>query len=277
MVLILGSQGMLGGALKKIYPTAIAWDRGDCDVADEGGLRLKIKGLSAAPEAIINCVAFNDVDGAETKQEIAFTLNTEVPGILAAICKELHIPLVHFTSQLVFNGTKGEYMESDRPQPMSVYGKSKYQGELEIQNNTGQFYIVRTSGLFGPKGESASSKKSFVDIMLDLSAKSDTIKAVDDEVSSFTYVRDLAENVKLLLDERLPYGIYHVVNSGQASWYGLAKEIFAITGKKAGLIPVPAAEFPRAAKRPGKAILLNTKLSPIRPWQEALREFLNEK
>jgi dTDP-4-dehydrorhamnose reductase len=274
MVLILGSKGMLGGALRKLYPQSIAWDREDVDVMDIEALSSKLKAVSSKPSAIINCVAFNDVDGAETKPDIAFRLNTEVPGILAKICKELNIPLVHFTSQLVFDGEMGEYAENSIPHPLSVYGQSKYQGELEIQKNTDHYYIIRTSVLFGPKGLSDVSKKSFVDLMLDLSTKTDTIKAVDDEISSITYTEDLAAFVKVLLEENYPYGIYHITNSGQASWYDMAKEIFTITGKKINVIPVPSTEFPRAAKRPAKAVLLNTKLFKLRPWQQALREFL---
>jgi len=274
-VLILGAKGMLGGALKKIYPDCHAWDREDVDVTQIEELRLKIVQLPEKPEAIINCVAYNDVDGAETNKEIAFKLNSEVPGNLAALCKELNIPLVHFTSQLIFDGEKQEYIESGLPHPISVYGESKYQGEQNIQKNTDQFYIIRTSVLFGPKGKSELSKKSFLELMLDLSAKSDTIKAVDDEISSVTFVNDLTQNIQYMLQSKLPYGIYHVTNSGSCSWYELAKELFAIKHIQVKLEPVPASSFPRAARRPHKAILLNTKLPAIRTWQEALSEYLH--
>ncbi len=272
-VLILGARGMLGGALQKQFPNCIAWDREDCDVTDFARLPEKIGSLGNL-EAVINCVAYNDVDGAETHRDLAFKLNSDVPANLAKICKQLDIPLVHFTSQLVFDGAKGEYAETDLPHPISVYGESKYQGEQNIQKQTDKFYIIRTSVLFGPKGQSELSKTSFVDLMLDLSLKNATIKAVDDEESAITFANDLAVKIKEILATGLPYGIYHITNSGSCTWYGLAKEIFAITGRPVELVPVPAAEFPRAAKRPAKAVLQNTKLPPLRPWKEALREFL---
>ncbi len=274
MILILGSKGMLGGALTKLFPGSLAWDREECDVTDFNNLRLKILKLQEAPQAIINCVAYNDVDGAEMHQDIAYKLNAEVPGNLAKICKELRIILVHFSTNYVFDGAKGEYDESDKPNPLSAYAQSKYQGELEIIKNTDKYYIIRTAVLFGPKGLSWHSKKSFVDLMLDLSSKSDTIKAVEGEVNSVTYVKDLAKSVKYILDSHPPYGIYHVTNFGQASWYDLAKEIFSIKGRQIKLIPVPSSEFPRTAQRPTKSILINSKLPQLRSWQEALREFL---
>ncbi len=273
-ILILGAKGMLGGALQKVFPNAIAWDRDDCDVTDFAKLAEKIGSLQNL-SAVVNCVAFNDVDGAENNKDRAFLLNAQVPEQLAKICKNLNIPLVHFTSQLVFDGAKGEYIETDQPHPISVYGESKYQGEQNIQNNTDKFYIIRTSVLFGLKGQSELSKKSFVDLMLDLSQRSATIRAVDDEESSITFVKDLAEAVYKILEDNADYGIYHITNSGSATWYDLAKEIFTITGSSIDLIPVQYTEFPRAAKRPSKAILLNTKLTPLRDWNVALKEFLN--
>ena len=276
-VLILGAKGMLGGQLRKVFINSLAWDREDIDVTDYEKLAEKIRILDPQPSVIINCVAFNDVDGAEEKKEIAFRLNSEVPGKLAGICKNLNIPLVHFSTNYVFDGLKGEYSESDIPNPLSVYAQSKYEGELEIQKNTNQYYIIRTAVLFGPKGESELSKKSFIDIMLDLSQKSATIKAVIDEINSTTFVSDLAAHLAIVLQKKMPYGIYHITNSGSASWYDFAAELFLITEKNIQLIPVPSTEFPRKARRPAKSILQNTKLPPLRPWQNALREFITNK
>lgn len=277
MILILGSKGMLGGALRKVFPSAIFWDRDEVDVTKISDLRFKIEHVPETPEAIINCVAFNDVDGAEEKKDAAFLLNGTVPGNLASLCKGFSIPLIHFSTNFVFDGAVGEYKETDTPHPVSVYGQSKYEGETKVVEHTDKYYIIRTAVLFGEKGESELSKKSFVELMLDLSQKSDTIKAVEDEINSVTYVKDLAATVKEILDQNLPYGTYHVTNSGSASWYDLAKEIFTIAKKNITLIPVPALEFPRKALRPKKSVLLNTKLPALRSWQSALAEFLNLK
>jgi len=272
-VLILGSKGMLGGQLMKVFDNeAVGWDRGDADVTEFKDLKLKIEKLK--PAVIINCVAYNDVDGAEDNRQAAFKLNADVPGELAKICKNSDIVLVHFSTNYVFDGEKGEYKETDLPNPLGVYAKSKYRGELEIQKIGGKFYIIRTAVLFGPKGESELSKKSFVELMFDKSGKTDTIKLVDDEISSVTYAVDLAVQVKILLEMGKPLGIYHITNSDSASWYDFAREIFNITGKKVNLESVSSKTFPRKAPRPKKTVLLNTKLPKLRPWQEALKEFL---
>jgi dTDP-4-dehydrorhamnose reductase len=263
---------MLGGQLKKVFPEAIAWDKQDCDITNFEDLKSKI--LSLQPTVIINSVAYNDVDGAEKKSEQAFLLNSEVPKVLSQVCKEQGITLVHFSTNYVFDGQKGEYAETDSPKPLSIYSESKYKGEQEIINSGCKYFLVRTSVIFGPKGESEFSKKSFVEIMLDLSSKQDTIKVVSDEVNSLTYAKDLAENLKKLTESNKPSGIYHITNSGQASWYEYAKEIFKIKNASVNLIPISSSELPRVAKRPPKAVLMNTKLPLIRPWQEALKEFL---
>ena len=273
-VLILGANGTLGGQLMKLYPEAVGWDREDIDVLDFAALRAKVAALRPPPDAVINCVAFNDVDGAEDRPEAAMSLNAEFPGRLAQFTAELGVPLVHYSTNYVFDGGKGEYEESDRPAPLSVYGLSKRRGEQRIAESPGRAYVVRTAVLFGPKGESDLSKKSFVDLMLDLSGKRDTIQAVSDEINSITYAPDLAAATRDLLAAEPPSGIYHVANSGGVSWFDFAQEIFRITGRNVTVLPVPSTHFPRKATRPAKAILLNTKLPPQRPWQAALAEFL---
>ena len=271
---VLGAKGTLGGQLMRLYPDAIGWDREDIDVLDFAALRAQVAGLRTAPDAIINCVAFNDVDGAEGRPETAMALNGWFPGKLAQYTAELGVPLVSYSTNYVFDGTKGEYDEADRPAPLSVYGRSKHRGEELVAASGGQCYIVRTAVLFGPKGASDLSKKSFVDLMLDLSAKRDTIQAVSDEINSVTYAPDLAAATRDLLSAARPAGIYHVANSGGVSWFDFAREILRIARRRTAVLPVPSTHFARKATRPAKAILLNTKLPPQRPWQAALEEFL---
>ena len=273
-VLILGAKGTLGCQLMRLYPHAVGWDREDVNVLDFPALRLKIGDLRPAPEAIVNCVAFNDVDGAEDRPDAALVLNGAFPGQLARFAAELHVPLVHYSTNYVFDGAQGEYEEADRPAPLSVYGSSKLRGEQLASEAGGRCYVVRTAVLFGPKGASDLSKKSFVDLMLDLSARRDTIQAVSDEVNSVTYAPDLAAATRDLLAAAPPPGIYHAANSGGASWYDFAREIFRDAGRHVTVLPVPSTHFPRKAKRPAKAVLRTTKLAPLRPWQAALAEFL---
>jgi dTDP-4-dehydrorhamnose reductase len=273
-VLVLGAKGTLGGQLMRLYPEAIGWDREDIDVLDHAALRSRLDGLGFVPLAVLNCVAFNDVDGAEDYPERAFALNAEFPGRLAQWTKEKGVPLVHYSTNYVFDGARGEYRESDAPSPLSAYGHSKWRGEQLVAANGGQWYVVRTAVMFGPKGASELSKKSFVDIMVDLAAKRDSIEAVADEVNSVTYAADLAAGTRALLEAAPPAGIYHMTNRGEASWYDFAREIYRITGKSTTVLPVPSTRFPRKAKRPPRAILLNTQLPPMRPWQDALADFL---
>jgi dTDP-4-dehydrorhamnose reductase len=275
-VLVLGAKGTLGGQIMRLYPEATGWDREDVDVLDASALRARLDGLGFVPDAVVNCVAFNDVDGAEDRPDQAFALNTEFPARLAQWTKQKGVPLVHYSTNYVFDGARGEYRESDAPAPLSAYGRSKWHGEQLLAENGGRWYVVRTAVIFGPKGESELSKKSFVDIMLDLAAKRDTIEAVADEINSLTYAADLAAGTRDLLEAAPPAGIYHVTNGGGASWYDFAREIFRIAGKRTTVLPVPSTRFPRKAKRPPRAVLLNTLLPQLRPWQEALAEFLGK-
>jgi len=273
-ILVLGAKGTLGGQLMRLYPEATGWDREDVDVLDTAALRARLDGLGFLPDAVVNCVAFNDVDGAEDCPGQAFALNAEFPARLAQWTKEKNLPLVHYSTNYVFDGVHGEYCESDTPAPLSTYGRSKWRGEQLVAENGGRSYVVRTAVIFGPKGESELSKKSFVDIMVDLAAKRDMIEAVADEVNSVTYAADLAAATGNLLEAAPPTGIYHVTNGGSASWYDFAREIYRIAGKTTTVLAVPSTHFPRKAKRPARAVLLNTKLPPLRLWQEALADFL---
>jgi dTDP-4-dehydrorhamnose reductase len=287
MILILGAKGMLGSELMNVFGSeAVGWDREEADVTKIEDIKLKIQQLK--PSVIINCVAFNDVDGAEEKKDIAFLLNEQVPANLSTLANELDITLVHFSTNYVFgnghkytNGTNnvenlGQYAEEDEPSPQSVYAKSKRAGELAVIKTAKKYYLIRTAVLFGKKGESELSKKSFVEIMLSLVEKQKEIKVVSDEVNSLTYVNDLAYAVKVLLSQNFAFGIYHFVNRGQASWFEFASEIFKTLEKNVKLLPVSASEFPRKALRPKKSVLINTKFIAFRSWQEALKEYLNK-
>ena len=272
-ILILGAQGMLGTQLARIYRQAIAWDKVEVDVLDAKAFEAQLRAVAAGLDAVVNCVAFNDVDGAEDRPEAAFELNGSFPGRLAELCRKLELRLVHFSTNYVFDGRKGEYKESDTPNPLSVYARSKLRGERTVAAAMDEFYIVRTAVLFGPKGASDLSKRSFVELMIDLAAERDSIQAVNDEINSVTYAPDLARATASLLDADSDFGVYHLTNSGSASWYDLARRIFEVTPRKPQLIAVPGSTFPRKAIRPAKAVLLNTKTAPLRPWEEALREF----
>lgn len=282
-ILIIGSHGMLGQDLVKVFEASQDWevfgyDRDDVDITSGESLRKKIKEVE--PDAVINASGYNAVDKCETDEiefELAKKINGYGPGILAGICKEKNIPIVHYVSDYIFDGEKGEYAETDKPNPISNYGRSKLLGEEEIKKNTEKYYLIRTSKLFGKSGKSKMSKKSFFDTMIALAKDNRTLKIVDDERSCFTYAPDLAAETKKMIEEKIPFGIYHVVNEGARTWYEAACELFKLAKMDdVEVIPVSSAEFPRPAKRPRSSVLRNTKLKPIRNYKDALKEYLSE-
>jgi len=281
-ILIIGSHGNLGQDLVKAFDRDINWDvfgfdRDEIDITSEESLREKIEKI--VPDAVINASGYNAVDKCEADEiefELAKKINGYGPGMLANICREKNIPIAHYVSDYVFDGEKGEYAEDDRPNPISNYGRSKLLGEEEIRKNTDKHYLIRTSKLFGKPGKSATSKKSFFDTMIALAKDNRVLKIVDEEKSCFTYTPDLALETKKMFDEKIPFGIYHVVNEGACTWYEAACELFKLAGMDVEVIPVNSAEFPRPAKRPKSSVLLNTKLKPLRHYRDALKEYLEE-
>lgn len=283
-ILILGGQGNLGTQLEKVFSVdfeTISWDRSDLDVLDFPLLNQKINELS--PDLIINTVAYNAVDKCEEKNEfeMALKLNAELPAALAEISRHLGATLIHYSSDYVFNGTeeKKEFFEDDTPNPINKYGESKFAGEREILKQAERglnFYLIRTSKLFGPKGASAAAKPSFFDIMLSLAQDKKDITVVNEELSCFTYTPDLAAATKRLWELETPYGIYHLINEGECTWFDGAKALFDLKKIDVSIRAVRSENLLRAARRPKFSVLKNSKIKKMRNWQEALREYVNK-
>ncbi|MGA3291871.1 MAG: dTDP-4-dehydrorhamnose reductase [Candidatus Microgenomates bacterium] len=277
-VLILGSQGTLGQSLVNEFQKngyeVVAWDRGDLDVTAPDAPK-KIKDLH--PQIIINAIAYNAVNKMETdenERKIAFLINAKAPGILANTAKSIGAIFVHYSTSYVFPGDKKEgYRETDTPGPVDIYGESKLEGEKAVEKVGGKYYILRLSRLFGVKGASEMSKRTFVDIMITEIDKSE-LEVGDTEVSSLTYAPDLAKVTRKIVEENKPYGIYHSANEGLCTWYEWAKEIFKDLGKGPKVIPAKHTLTPGGVKHPQYSGLINTKLSKQRTWQEALKEFI---
>ncbi len=273
---------MLGQALETEFSTAgwevTGFDREELDVVD--GLAVKKVLADLKPSLVINAVAINAVDKIETDSDVLAVseiLNTRVPGELAALCKENNILFVHYSSDYVFAGElEGGYTEEAVLAPLNKYGQTKAAGELAVQYNGEKYYVIRLSKLFGKPAASLGAKKSFVDTMLDLAlgGKKD-FDLVADELSAPTYAPDLAHLTRTIVENKLPFGIYHGTNSGACTWYQFAQEIFTLKKILVTLRPVPASTFPRPAARPHASVLVNTKLPAQRSWQEALREYLS--
>ena len=280
-ILILGSQGNLGQDLVSVFSSAghevVGCDRDELDVTDQTAARAMIgRGFSA----VINAVAYNNVDGAEdpANRPIAWKLNAEVPGELARAAREAGAAFVHYSTDYVFAGDQPEgYTEDDTPAPISVYGESKLAGEQAVATAGGRFYVCRLSKIFGKPGPSKLSKPSFVSVMVGLAKTKPALTIVDEEVGSPTYTRDVATATLRLLTEQFPAGIYHLVNEGSGvTWYGFAEEFFGLLGIQTPRTPVTSAAFPKPARRPPFAALRNTKFPPLRSRLDALRAFFQD-
>jgi dTDP-4-dehydrorhamnose reductase len=271
-VLILGNKGSLGKTFEKVFSDTetVGLDRSELDITDEAAVLETVQ--KVRPNLVINCAAYNAVDDAEENLAAAELINGTAVGFIAKASAQTGAVMVHYSTNYVFDGNNPEgYNEDAIPKPLSAYGRSKVLGEIELQKNLESFYLIRTAMLFGDKG---SGKKSFVDIMLDLGRQEKSVKAVKDEFGQPTYVLDLAQATRALIEEKKPFGIYHLTNTGEASWFDLAKEIFAVKNISADLTAVDGGEFNRKAKRPKYGILNNTKYLELRPWTEALTEYL---
>lgn len=279
-VLIFGAEGMLGSALVDRFSKdhlVEGLDYHDVDITDFKAVEKKIK--EDKPDLIINAAAYNNVDEAEKdalKFELAKKINGTAVGNMGKVSRELDIPIVHFSSEYVFDGEKKSgYAEDAEVSPLNRYGESKALGEKVLKDNTDKYYLIRLSRMFGPAGKNESTKKSFVDTMIESFQEGKTeFKVVDEELSCPTYSIDLANLVYDLTNKVLPFGIYHGANSGACTWFQLAKKTFELRGLSPRLMPVKGGEFPRPAKRPNLGELINTKLQKQRSWEDALKEYL---
>jgi dTDP-4-dehydrorhamnose reductase len=217
--------------------------------------------LDYRPDLVLHAAAWTDVDGAEADPEGAARVNVEGTRRVAA----LEAPIVYYSTDYVFDGSKREpYLESDGTHPLSVYGRTKLQGELEVRDG----WIVRASWLFGWTGH------NFVRTMLRLAAEREEVSVVDDQRGCPTYVGHLAAATKEVLE--LPHGVYHVAPEGECTWADFAEAIFEEAGLDCRVHRVTTAEFPRPAQRPAYSVLRSERGAPTLPhWREGLRACLS--
>lgn len=273
-ILITGSNGMLGHDLIEVLNDnheLILTTSKTLDITDKNNVIDFI--IENKPDIVINSAAYTDVDGCEENLESAYMVNGEGVRNLALGCSEIDSPLVHISSDYVFNGENTRpWIEDDETDPISVYGKSKLKGEEAILEILDKFFIVRTAWLYGING------KNFPKTMLELAENHSEITVVYDEVGTPTYTLDLAEAISQLI-ETDTYGIYHITNSGSCSWCEFARCIFEIAGKDVKVIPVTASEFARPAPRPHYSVLNNEKwiengFKPLRNYKDAIKEYI---
>jgi len=259
-ILVLGARGMLGHDLQRVFPDAVL--RGhDVDITDARKVSETLREIK--PELVINAAAYTDVDGCEDHRDHAFAVNGEAPLYLARACRDTGACLVHYSTDYIFDGTQKSYREHDAPRPINAYGESKLLGEKNIRETMDDYRIIRTSWLFGTHG------KNFVETMIRLSREMPEVRVVNDQFGKPTYTADLAQ--KTVEIAGLTPGIYHITNDGICSWFEFAQAIIP------NVVPCSTADYPRKAKRPAYSVLVNTKTTPMRPWNEALAAYLKER
>jgi dTDP-4-dehydrorhamnose reductase len=276
--IVTGSAGMLA---KDLIPClqnrgheVIAPPEDKLDITNLKVVRTAVDNFS--PELIINCAAYTNVDEAEKQEHQAIIVNGLGVQNLCILCQEHDIPLVHFSTDYVFDGTKaGPYTICDRTNPINAYGRSKLLGEKYILWLLSKFYLLRTSWLFGLQG------KNFIETMLEIGQRQKQVSVVTDQKGCPTWTRHLAEATVALI-ETSRYGIYHVTNSEPTTWFDFTKEIFRLAGMSTEVLPVTSEQFPRPAKRPSNSVLdpfpLKEVLGRGMPsWKAALKEYLSER
>lgn len=274
-ILVTGVNGQLGhdvvNELEERGIPAVGVDIQEMDITDAESVDRVIR--ACAPDAVIHCAAYTAVDAAEENEELCRKVNVGGPRNIANICKALDIKMVQISTDYVFSGEGSHYWKpEDACAPQSVYGQTKYEGELAVRNILDKYFIVRIAWAFGING------KNFVRTMLRLAQNHDTIRVVNDQYGSPTYTYDLA---RLLADlvQTDKYGIYHATNEGICSWYEFARAIFAEAGVPVNVVPVTTAEYGAKAKRPANSRMNNDKLTEmgfekLPSWQDALARYI---
>ena len=276
-VLVTGAKGQLGtdlmNELAKRGIEGIGVDVEEMDITDAEACRRVIKASGA--DAVIHCAAYTAVDAAEDNVELCRRINGEGTRNVAQACKEADVKLMYISTDYVFDGQGTRPWEpDDERHPLNVYGQTKYEGELAVEELSDKYFIVRIAWVFGVAG------KNFIKTMLRLGKERGAVSVVDDQVGSPTYTYDLA---RLLVDmiQTDKYGRYHATNEGLCSWYEFAKEIFRQAGMDVPVIPVSSDQFPAKAARPSNSRLSKEKLGEngferLPAWQDALGRFLKE-
>lgn len=277
-ILITGSKGQLGhdllGELAKRKIEAVGVDVEEMDITDAGACRRVITG--AEVDAVMHCAAYTAVDAAEDQVDLCRRINSEGTRNIAQVCHDLGIKMLYLSTDYVFDGKGTRPWEpDDERHPLNVYGQTKYEGELAVEELVEKFFTVRIAWVFGVNG------KNFIKTMLRLGKEKGAVGVVNDQIGSPTYTYDLA---RLLVDmiQTDRYGRYHATNEGLCSWYEFAVEIFKQAGMEDVIVtPLDSSKFPAKAKRPKNSRMDRSKLTangfdPLPPWQDALARYLKE-
>ncbi|MDQ6879192.1 MAG: dTDP-4-dehydrorhamnose reductase [Candidatus Dormibacteraeota bacterium] len=270
-VLITGAAGQLGNDLIALFKgeEIHATDVRELDVTDRSAVDKKVEAVK--PDWIINAAAYNNVDAAETNEDLALAINARAPRYIADAARRSGAALVHISTDYVFDGRKGSpYVEDDVPNPLGAYGRSKYEGEKQVLQSGAAAVVLRTAWLYGKHGP-----PSFVKAILAAADRQKELRVVADQVGSPTSSADLATAIQQAMVGRAR-GLFHVTNSGVCSRFEFAQ---AIVAGRVPVVPITTAEMPRPAARPAYSALRSIRweqagFAPLRPWREALDEYL---
>jgi dTDP-4-dehydrorhamnose reductase len=286
-ILVTGGAGQVGAELiAHAWPpgvTVLAPSRSELDLTDAASVGAWFAANTVA--AVINPAAYTAVDRAETEVGAAFAANALAPALLAEATKAAGVPLVHVSTDYVFDGSGGGLYPEDGPlAPLGVYGASKLAGELAVRSGNPRSVVVRTAWVLSPH------RANFLKTMLRLADDRDRVSVVADQFGCPTSARDIARalatiTLRLIADPEAPIGVYHFVNAGETSWAGLAEEIFAISRDHGGVFaevtPITTAEYPTPARRPANSRLSTAKIATDygitpRPWRDAVAEIIDD-
>ncbi len=278
--LLIGKNGMLGSVFatgEVNLPGDVAcMDIEDIDITNPASINCAIDRIK--PDAILNCSAYTNVDGAETEQDTAYAVNASGVGYLAQACRQTGAFFIHFSTDFIFDGQKHEpYFEDDTPNPINRYGLTKLQGEEKIRNIVpeNQYLIIRTSWLFGPRG------KNFIQRILQLSEEKPKLSVVDDQHGCPTYTLDLARATLNLIEKRAK-GVFHVSNQQVCTWFDLARFALDTVGKQSYIVERITSDLLNLpAKRPAFSQMSAQKYehlcnTNLRNWQDAAREYIEK-
>ena len=277
-VLVTGSRGLLGAAITREFSTTAdvsALDRAALDVSDEPAVAAAVR--AAKPDVVINCAAYNDVDGAEADAVAALRVNAFGVLALARAAREAGAALVHYSTDFVFDGEGTRpYTEQDPPSPRGVYAASKLVGDWFALEHD-RAYVLRVESLFGEAGPGSTRRGSLGRIVSGIRAGEEVAVFVDRTVSP-SYTPDIARATRTLLETRAAVGVYHCVNSGAATWAEVAQEAARLLDVPLRMRPITLESARLKAPRPRYCALSNARLAaagfPMPPWQDALRRYL---
>jgi dTDP-4-dehydrorhamnose reductase len=280
-VALIGSNGQLGHDIKATWQwrETIPLTRAELDVTDRAQTLDVLR--AHEPDLIVNTAAFTRVDDCESQPGAAFAVNSLGALHVAQAAQALGAELLHISTDYVFSGESDRpYRETDHASPVNVYGASKLAGEVLVRLSCERHYVIRSSGLYGVAGSSGKGG-NFVETMLRLAREGRELRVVDDQVLTPTHTVDLARGLYQLVETGL-HGTYHLPNAGSCSWHQFAVRIFDLANIDADVQPTTSAEYGAPARRPAYSVLDNTAaheagVTPLRPWEEALGDYLRAK